>query len=237
MIMLHDSAHERLLERIAAGEPVAQDERELLRACPDCARIEREMGTLQTRLTRVGTRQRDVVAAALAAQQPADGRARLERLVKRPAPAFGRPTVLRLGLVAAGLAAGLAVWLWVDGDRTQPAPTDPGVGFMLGSQDIKPLPPEGAVGSGSYGPFRFQVQERGMGWYTVEIYDAEGPLGDPLAISTEFDAGPEIHTWNPTEAQAAAWPDTIRWRVTWHPPDSAARSESSALFSASRSRH
>jgi hypothetical protein len=236
MIMLHDSDHELLLQRLAAGDALAQDERELVRACPDCARIEREFGKLQARLTRVGERQRDVVAAALAAQQPADGPARLERLVRLPAPAFGRPTVLRMGLVAAGLAAGLAVWLWVDRDRTQPAPTDPGVGFMLGSPWIKPVSPIDASGEvGPYGPFRFRVEERRMGWYTVEIYDADGPLGDPLATSPELDAGPEPYEWSPTEAQAAALPDEIRWRVTWHPADGAARSESSALFSASRS--
>lgn len=236
MIMLHDSDHELLLQRLAAGDALAEDERELVRACPDCARIGGEIGKLQTRLERAGERRRNVVAEARAAPPPADGPARLERLVKLPAPAFGRPSVLRWGMLAAGLAAGLAMWLWVDGDRTQPAPADPGVGFMLGSPWIKPVSPvDGSVEAGSYGPFRFRVEERRMGWYTVEIHDAEGPLGDPLLVSPELDAGPEPYTWNPTEAQDAALPDAIRWRVTWHPTDSAATSESSAWFSASRS--
>jgi hypothetical protein len=236
MIMLHDSDHELLLERLAAGDALAEDERELVRACPDCARIEGEIGKVQARLERAGARRRDVVAEARAAPPPADGPARLERLVKLPAPAFGRPTVLRLGLVAAGLAAGLAVWLWVDRDRTQPAPADPGVGFMLGSPWIKAVSPVDASDElGSYGPFRFRVEERRMGWYSIEIHDAEGPLGDPLLVSPELEAGSEPYEWNPTEAQDASMPDAIRWRVTWHPMDSAARPESSAWFSASRS--
>lgn len=231
MIMVHDSAHELLLERIAAGEEIARDERQLLRDCPDCTRIESEMHTLQARMERVAARRREVLASARAAPVPPQWHERLKR------PAGGVDTSRRTSprvavLAAAGLAAGLALWLWIGrGARNEPQPPA-GSGVMLGGQEIEVLAPLDSAPS--YGAFRFRVGAQGPGWYTVEVSDPDHPSSEPLQRSPELEAGPEIITWIPIEAEQATWPDRIEWRVTFAPADGS-RPVVVGSFSASRS--
>jgi hypothetical protein len=213
--MLHDSAHERLLERLAAGDSLALEERETVRTCPDCALLDREMGVLQARMDRVGARQREIVAAALAGPR---------RAAPRPAA--------RLVWLAAAAAVLLALWLAFDRRGSGDGEDVPGAGVYLGDSEIEPLDPEGPVDG--FAAFRIRVVDGGAGWYTVEVFGPEGDPRDPILRSPALEALDGQLTWTPTQKQLDELPDEIRWRAT-HDPGDGGPPVRSRLVSASRS--
>ena len=184
----------------AAGRTRVAFEASPLARCAECRGRYEQHAELAQRLDALGRLEEDDLAATLAAPPVEPGPA--EEALRQRLASGARPARARRapwGWIAAAVAAGLALVLWL---RRVERPREPGP--ILGS-GIVTVHPVGEVDS--FAPFTWEHAGSGAGWYRVIVM----PAGSE---TTPTDSGAlRTTSWNPEPAVMAAWGDEIRYRV------------------------